>query len=143
MKLHTSTNTSEIKARRIELSEAQHTELKNGYRKGEQHCFRMRCPAVRPKSEGLSYAKAGERVGMNEHTVNSWLKRYRKEGAWLETRPGHGRKPVVDCSDEEAVHRAFEQERQSSEGMTAGLGRATPSSCSTTRRTAAATPLRS
>ena len=103
-----------MKATRIELGEAQRAELENGYRKGERHCFRMRCLAVLLKSEGLSSAKVGERVGMNEHTVNSWLKRYRKEGMkGLETRPGRGRKAIMDCSDEEAVRKAIEQDRQS------------------------------
>ena len=103
-----------MKATRIELSEAQRAELEKGYRKGERHCFRMRCLAVLLKSEGLSSARVGERVGMNEHTVNSWLKRYRKEGMeGMETRPGRGRKPIMDCSDEEAVRRAIEQDRQS------------------------------
>ena len=114
MKLVTSTNISEMKATRIELSEAQRAELENGYRKGERHCFRMRCLAVLLKSEGLASAKVGERVEMNEHTVNSWLKRYREEGMkGLETRPGRGRKPIMDCTDEEAVRKAIEQDRQS------------------------------
>ena len=96
------------------MGEAQRAELENGYRKGERHCCRMRCLAVLLKSEGQSSAKVGERVGMNEHTVSSWLKRYRKEGMkGLETRPGRGRKPIMDCSDEEAVRKAIEQDRQS------------------------------
>ena len=114
MMLTTSTNITEMKATRIELSEAQRAELEKGYRKGDRHCFRMRCLAVLLKSEGLSSAKVGERVEMNEHTVNSWVKRYREEGMkGLETRPGRGRKPIMDCTDEDAVRRAIEQDRQS------------------------------
>lgn len=114
MMLNTSTNISEMKATRIELSEAQRAELEKGYRKGNRHCFRMRCLAVLLKSEGLPSAKVGERVEMNEHTVNSWLKRYREEGIkGLETHPGRGRKPIMDCTDEEAVRKAIEQDRQS------------------------------
>jgi len=30
----------------------------------------------------------------------------------LETRSDRGRKPIMDCSDEEAVRRAIEQDRQ-------------------------------
>ena len=30
-----------------------------------------------------------------------------------ETRPGQGRKPIMDCSDEEAVRKAIEEDRQS------------------------------
>lgn len=31
----------------------------------------------------------------------------------METRPGQGRKPIMDCSDEEAVRMAIEEDRQS------------------------------
>ena len=33
--------------------------------------------------------------------------------AGLETRPGRGRKPIMDCLDKEAVRKAIEQSRQS------------------------------
>ena len=102
------------KAVRLELSEAQRLELEKGYRMGEKHCFRMRCLALLLKAEGLSAAEVGERTGMEQHTVRKWLKRYEEEGIkGLETRPGRGRKPIMDCSDEEAVRRAIEQDRQS------------------------------
>lgn len=62
----------------------------------------------------MSAAKVGERTEMEQHTVNNWLKRYREEGIkGLNTRPGRGRKPIMDCSDEEAVRQAIEQDRQS------------------------------
>ena len=102
------------KAGRLELNEAQRMELERGYRLGKKHCFRMRCLAILLKAEGLSAAKVGERTEMEQHTVSKWLKRYKKEGIkGLETRPGRGRKPIMDCSDEEAVRRAIEQDRQS------------------------------
>ena len=102
------------KAVRLELSEAQRLELEPGYRMGEKHCFRMRCLALLLKAEGLSASEVGERTGMEQHTVRKWLKRYEKEGLkGLETRPGRGRKPIMDCSDEEAVRWAIEQDRQS------------------------------
>ena len=31
----------------------------------------------------------------------------------METRPGQGRKPIMDCYDEEAVRKAIEEDRQS------------------------------
>ncbi|MBQ3354352.1 MAG: helix-turn-helix domain-containing protein [Bacteroidales bacterium] len=102
------------KAGRLELNEAQRMELERGYRLGEKHCFRMRCLAILLKAEGLSAAKVGERTEMEQHTVSKWLKRYKKEGIkGLEMRPGRGRKPIMDSSDEEAVRRAIEQDRQS------------------------------
>ena len=51
---------------------------------------------------------------MTHISVNSWVKRYETEGInGLETRPGRGRKPIIDCSDEEAVRIAIENDRQS------------------------------
>ena len=47
-------------------------------------------------------------------TVYTWVKRYEENGIkGLETRPGQGRKPIMDCSDEEAVRKAIEEDRQS------------------------------
>ena len=99
---------------RLELTEAQRRELEKGYRFGEKHCFRMRCLAVLLKSDGMAASKVGERVDMEQHTVSKWLNRYKEEGIkGLETRPGRGRKPIMDCTDEEAVRLAIEQDRQS------------------------------
>lgn len=42
------------------------------------------------------------------------MKRYEENDIkGLETRPGQGRKPIMDCSDEEAVRKAIEEDRQS------------------------------
>jgi hypothetical protein len=41
------------------------------------------------------------------------VKRFLWEGiTGLQTRPGRGRKPIMDCSDEEVVRAAIEQDRQ-------------------------------
>ena len=74
------------KPKALGLAETERLALDRGFRFGEKHCFRMRCRAVLLKSEGI-------------------------EG--LKTRPGRGRKPIMDSSDEEAVRRAIEQDRQS------------------------------
>jgi transposase len=97
----------------LELTEAQRLELESGFRLGEKHCFRMRCRAVLLKADGLSAAKAGAQTEMSFVSVNAWVKRYKEEGIdGLRTRPGRGRKPIMDSSDEEAVRRAIEQDRQ-------------------------------
>ena len=47
-------------------------------------------------------------------SVNFWVKRFMQEGiSGLHTRPGRGRKPIMDCTDEEVVRKAIEQDRQS------------------------------
>lgn len=74
----------------------------------------MRCFAILLKSRGLKSKEIGERTEMTHISVNSWVRRFETEGiSGLETRPGRGRKPIMDCSDEEAVRKAIEQDRQS------------------------------
>ena len=100
--------------KQLSLTDAERRELEYGFRHGEKHCFRMRCRAVLLKSDGLSAAKVGEQTEMESHTVLSWVHRFETEGIkGLETRPGRGRKPIMDCSDEESVRRAIEEDRQS------------------------------
>jgi transposase len=102
------------KIKKLALTEAQRFQLENGFRHGITHCFRMRCRAVLLKADGLSSEKAGEQTGMSLVSVNAWVKRFLMEGlTGLKTRPGRGRKPIMGCSDEAAVRRAIEQDRQS------------------------------
>jgi transposase len=102
------------KIKKLEITATQRVQLENGFRNGTSHCFRVRYRAVLLKSEGLSYAKAGEQADMRLVSVNAWMKRFFSEGiTGLQTRPGRGRKSVMDCSDEEVVRAAIEQDRQS------------------------------
>ena len=102
------------KIKQLSLTDAERRELEHDFRHGAKRCFRMRCRAVILKCEGLSAAKVGEQTKMDPHAVLSWLHRFETEGIkGLETRPGRGRKPIMDCSDEEAVRRAIEEDRQS------------------------------
>lgn len=74
----------------------------------------MRYRAILLKSQGLKSEDIGTQTEMTHISVNAWIKRFKAEGITsLETRPGHGRKPMMDRSDEEAVRRAIEQDRQS------------------------------
>ena len=102
------------KITKIELSESERIKLNFGFKEGSSHCFRMRCKAVLLKSEVLSSEAIGKIVEMTQISVNNWVKRYLLEGiSGLETRKGRGRKPIMDCSDEEAVRKAIENDRQS------------------------------
>jgi transposase len=102
------------KIKKLELTDVQQGQLENGFRSGMSHCFRMRCRAVLLKAEGLSSAKAGEQTEMSLVSVNAWVKRFLWEGITrLQTRPGRGRKPIMDYPDRDAVPAAIEQDRQS------------------------------
>lgn len=73
----------------------------------------MRCRAILLKSHGLTSKEVGLQTEMTHISVNAWVKRFEAEGiTGLETRPGRGRKPIMDCSDEDAVRKAIEQDRQ-------------------------------
>ncbi|MDR2691814.1 MAG: helix-turn-helix domain-containing protein [Dysgonamonadaceae bacterium] len=96
------------------MTESDRNDLTFGFRNGESHCLRMRCRAVLLKSEGLSSVRVGEQTEMTAQSVNGWLKRFEAEGIkGLQTRPGQGGKPIMDCSDGEAVGKAIESDRQS------------------------------
>ena len=74
----------------------------------------MRCRAILLKASGLTSKEVGIQTEMTHISVNSWVKRFENEGIkGLETRLGRGRKPIMDCSDEEAVRLAIENDRQS------------------------------
>ena len=98
----------------LELSEVDCLKLEKGYHNGPTHSFRIRCKSILLKSEGKSAPKIAEMLEVTVPTVYTWVKRYEENGIkGLETRPGQGRKPIMDCSDEEAVRKAIEEDRQS------------------------------
>ena len=73
----------------------------------------MRCRTILLKSNGLTSKEVGIQAEMTHISVNSWVKRFECEGVkGLDTRPRRGRKPIMDSSDEDAVHRAIENDWQ-------------------------------
>ena len=102
------------KIRKIELSEQERTVLMAGYRQGESSAFRQRCHMILLKSEGRTSQDVATILGSNLVSVNNWLTRYEQEGiAGLSTRPGRGRKSILDpVGDQEKVRQIVQQERQ-------------------------------
>lgn len=102
------------KTRTIELSVAEKQALEEGHRLGKSHALRKRCQLVLLKSQGRTSKDVGQIVEMNQVSVNNWLARYQAEGiAGLATKPGRGRKPVLDQEQDAAkIRQAVQQERQ-------------------------------
>lgn len=98
----------------IQLTDEQRLQLEEGFRQGKSHAYRMRCRTILLKAKGLSSKEVGVQTEQTHISVNSWVKRFETEGIkGLETRPGRGRKPIMDNSDEDAVRIAIENDRQS------------------------------
>ena len=74
----------------------------------------MRCRAILLKANGLTSQEVGEQTEMTHISLNFWVRQFENEGIkGLETRHGRGRKPIMDCSNEDAVRIAIENDRQS------------------------------
>ncbi|MDY3266768.1 MAG: helix-turn-helix domain-containing protein [Phocaeicola sp.] len=66
------------------------------------------------RSSGKSASEIAKIFDVTIPTVYAWIKRYKENGIkGLETHPGQGRKPIMDFSDDEAVRKAIEEDRQS------------------------------
>jgi transposase len=101
------------KTKVIELTKVLREELEDGYRNGKTHSFRQRCLMVLLKSEKRTAVEVVGIVGGCEMTVNNWVARYAEEGiAGLQTRPGRGRKAILQATDLEQVKAAVKQSRQ-------------------------------
>lgn len=96
------------------LSEEQRKELENSFKTSGNHSFRMRCQTILLKADGRKSKDVGQIVGMCHVSVNSWLERYKTEGInGLATKPGRGRKPSINKSeDESAIIEAVQANRQ-------------------------------
>jgi transposase len=97
-----------------ELTKAQRTALEKAYREGDSHTFRLRCQIILLKSQGRTSAEIAEILGCCEMAVNNWLKRFEAEGIeGLRTKPGRGRKPILDAGkDLQRVKQAVQRSRQ-------------------------------
>lgn len=96
------------------LIESAKSALEKGHRSGKTHAFRQRCQLVLLKSEGRKSEEVAEIVKMCKASVNSWTNRYNRDGiAGLETKPGRGRKPVLNKeTDEAGILEAVKSNRQ-------------------------------
>lgn len=96
------------------LSEEDKLALSEGYATGSSHAFRKRCQLILLKAQGRDSVDVASIVNMCEASVNSWVKRFNKEGiTGLVTKEGRGRKPLlVKEKDSIAVLSAIKKHRQ-------------------------------
>ena len=101
------------RAKTLELNEEAKKELKRGHETGKSHAYRQRCQMMLLKSEGRSSEDIGKIVGCCEMAVNTWVKRYEAEAIkGLETKPGRGRKAILDSPKDAAKIREVVQENR-------------------------------
>ena len=73
----------------------------------------MRCQSILLKSEGRTSKDVGSITGMCNVIVDTWVKRYKAEGLQgLTTKPGRGRKSIIEDRDKDAVLSAIKANRQ-------------------------------
>lgn len=89
------------KIKTIELNKAERTALEKGYHAGDSHAFRLRCQMILLKSERRTASQIADLLGCCEVVVNNWLRRYQAVGIdGLRTKPGRGRKPILDAAED-------------------------------------------
>lgn len=98
----------------LKLSETQKQELENGYKNGTTHAFRKRCQMMLLKHQDRKSIEIAQIIGCCEMSVNNWIKRYQTAGIQgLNTKPGRGRKPILNQqTDFERVKAAVQANRQ-------------------------------
>jgi len=98
----------------ITLAEDERAALERGFRHGASHAFRTRCRMILLKADRLPSRQIAPQVGCCLMSVNGWVKRYQQEGiAGLKTKPGRGRKTILDDqADLQQVRAAVQNHRQ-------------------------------
>lgn len=102
------------KSKVITLSSDERAVLEAGYKSSHSSIYSRRCHILLLKSQGLSSKEIASFLGITDQSVNNWVNRYVSNGIeGLATKPGQGRKPILDKEQDAAkVRMAVEQERQ-------------------------------
>ena len=97
----------------IELSDTERTALEQGYQHGSSPAVRRRCHMMLLKSQGRTASDVAQIVGCCEMAVHNWVQRYQAAGmAGLQTKPGRGRKAILQQGDLDGVRTAVAAHRQ-------------------------------
>jgi transposase len=102
------------KSKKLDLTAAEKAELEKGFKQSESKVFSQRCHMILLKNQGLTSQQIADIFGVTFQPVNSWVKRYVEHGIeGLKTKPGQGRKPILNKEQDEAkVKAAIKKERQ-------------------------------
>lgn len=97
-----------------QLSELQREELESLFTTSLNASFRKRCQLILLKAQGRNSKDVGQIIGMSHISVNSWLKRYKKQGIQgLYISKGRGRKALIDKEkDQDSILAIVQAERQ-------------------------------
>jgi transposase len=109
--------------KKLELTKEQHEALRQGYETGKSHAYRKRCHMMVLKSEARSSVDVAEILDCCEMVVNTWVNRYQAEGInGLQTKPGRGRKAILDeVKDAAKIREVVQANRQRLSVATAEL----------------------
>ena len=99
--------------KRVELTAAEVAALEDIYRQGVNPALGRRCQMVLLKSQGRASSEIAGIVGGCQVVVNNWVHRYLDHGIeGLRTKPGRGRKAILQEGDLESVRAAVAEHRQ-------------------------------
>ncbi len=101
--------------KRVELNGAEVAALEHIYRQGTNPALGRRCQMILLKSQGRTSSEIAAIVGGCEVVVNNWVHRYLDHDHGLEglqTKPGRGRKAILQENDLESVRAAVAEHRQ-------------------------------
>ena len=102
------------KSKVIDLTDAERTELENGYKYSKSPNFSRRCHFVLLKNQGKTSQEIADIFGTTRQPVDRWCKSYLAKGInGLKTKEGQGRKPILDKEKDEAIIKStVKKERQ-------------------------------
>lgn len=86
------------------LTAAQNRSLERGYRTGKSHLYRRKCHCILLSNKGKTVQELANLYSVKTRTVYSWFDLWESEGIkGLALKPGRGRKPKLNASDETQV----------------------------------------
>jgi len=99
--------------KRVELTAAEVAALEDIYRQGTNPALGRRCQMILLKSQGRTSSEIAGILGGCHVVVNNWVHRYLEHGIeGLQTKPGRGRKAILQEDDLESVRASVAEHRQ-------------------------------